>query len=68
MAHSAQCNTSHSAAAVKATQLAPAVPCLPVEELDQVVTGGATYHQHASTPADQCHGAAVLHLNGIGEK
>ena len=50
MAHSV--TLPHSAAAVKATQLAPAVPGLPVEEPDQVIAGGATYHQHASTPAD----------------
>ena len=57
-------HTSHSAAAVEATQLAPALPALPVEELDEVVAGGAPHPQHASRPADRRHGAAVLHLKG----
>ncbi len=44
------------------TENPPDILDLPVEELDNVVPGGAPHHQHATRPADHRHCASVLHL------
>lgn len=51
-----------TSAPVELPQLDPLCPGLPVEELDQVVAGGAAHYQHAARAAHRGHGAAVLNL------
>ena len=60
MDHPVVCNEE-----IRSDESTSSIPGLPVEELDEVVAGGAAHHENPSRPADRRHRAAVLHLEGL---